>query len=377
MAGILAGAMMGGGRALQNAAAQGQRTASDYFLQQQSAEIQALRDARLAEIRRGEIQFAEDVRRQAGIQAGQAAEKAAGAQVDDLSGTVRPQTESEQATSRAGAYRSAGMIGEAQREEQGERERQRFADERVERGARQDIAREELDIRREDQKLRGGALDLEATRTFGNLEHQSRMYDLAVKQYEEAKRTGDLDRQIKQFAVDNAKRVKELNAEFSKATPERQEQIRLEMDMLRGKDSDNYMAVPVSYDEFTGKPNGYALVNKRTGKPVDTTGGAQQVQGSGWDPDTKTVYFQGEAIGTAANVNQAREMVNARKAQAGGARGRPQAAPLDPLEEGDRNPIGYDQPPKEETPGEIRARHRREATKVPQRPYDERFPPGL
>ena len=235
MAGILAGAMMGGGRALQNAAAQGQRTASDYFLQQQSAEIQALRDARLAEIRRGEIQFAADVRRQEGIEAGEAAKKAAAAPVDDLSGTVRPQTVSEQAESRAGAYESKGMVEAAQRERGREVERGERAEDRL-------LRRQELEQRgelgRRELELRGDQLNISRDSLDEQIRSNKAVEALRKGQLAEAQESGGLERALGLIKLRNLYDIEDLQVEYKKpdTTEARRNQIKEELAIMRGVD---------------------------------------------------------------------------------------------------------------------------------------------
>lgn len=263
MAGILSGAMEGGGRALQNVGEQGMRHVSASILQEQAAEIQRMREERLAEIRKGEIQFAEELRRApAKAAAEEIDQKLAKPAYDEGSDSVRPHSPAEQAEVREGAYRRQGLVGEAQQERQTEMQRQRDLDARSDR---------EADNRRADRQL------------DENARHNQAVEMLQRGQLDEAKATGQLDRAIKQIAVDNAKRVDELRKEFAGATPERKREIQEEIQLLTGKDNDNYLPVPIK-DE-TGAITGYHVLDRRRGVWLDgPKGGAQGAPGKGERP---------------------------------------------------------------------------------------------
>lgn len=83
-----------------------------------------------------------------------------------------------------------------------------------------------------------------------------------------------LDNDIKQIQVNNAKRLVELRQKYSdpKTLPEERILIEKEVRLLTGKDNtDNYIPVATSFDEMTGKPNGYQVFNKNTGTFVTPT----------------------------------------------------------------------------------------------------------
>lgn len=81
----------------------------------------------------------------------------------------------------------------------------------------------------------------------------------------------DLDNAIKQMGLDNAKRVQELKAEFGKAPPERQQQIKDELSILTGKDADKFVPVPLK--DADGAISGYQVFDTKSGKFVDAGAG--------------------------------------------------------------------------------------------------------
>lgn len=145
--GILHGAISGLGEGLLLAGGYLARSA----LQKQAEEAQRLRDERLEEFalareQRGYahakdmVSHVEEARTRRAIEAGKAAEAAAGAMVDDLSGAVRQQSASEQVASRAKALRSRGYLNEAIALEREQREQEARTEDRL-------MRREELQAR--------------------------------------------------------------------------------------------------------------------------------------------------------------------------------------------------------------------------------------
>lgn len=116
-----------------------------------------------------------------------------------------------------------------------------------------------------------------------------------------------LDNAIKQFAVDNTKRVEELRKEFASAPPERQQAITTEIQLLTGKDNDKYLPVPIGFDEATGKPNAYRIFDTKSGNWKD--GGEAPKIGAKWDNSTGDVIIDGKKIGTAKTEAEARKLV--------------------------------------------------------------------
>lgn len=90
---------------------------------------------------------------------------------------------------------------------------------------------------------------------------------LQEKQIEIAAKGAELDREIKQIQVNNAKRVDALQSEFRTTTdPARKSAIKDEIQTLTGKDNDNFIPVPIK-DE-TGAITGYEVFDKKAGKFV-------------------------------------------------------------------------------------------------------------
>ena len=81
----------------------------------------------------------------------------------------------------------------------------------------------------------------------------------------------ELDNAIKQMGLDNAKRVQELKAEFGKAPPERQQQIKDELSILTGKDADKFVPVPLK--DADGAISGYQVFDTKAGRFVDAGSG--------------------------------------------------------------------------------------------------------
>lgn len=81
----------------------------------------------------------------------------------------------------------------------------------------------------------------------------------------------ELDNAIKQMGLDNAKRVQDLKAEFGKAPPERQQQIKDELSILTGKDADKFVPVPLK--DADGAISGYQVFDTKSGKFVDAGAG--------------------------------------------------------------------------------------------------------
>lgn len=245
--GILAGAMSGAGEGLMKVGEHFSRS----ILQKEQQEAQRLRDERLAELRRGEMQYAEELRRAPAKAAAADIEKAKTGMVDDLSGTVRTRTPAEMAEAEESAFRKQGLVSEAMQVRQIEGQREERNQRMLDRSA--DNARAD---RAEDRA--GRLADL-----------QARTFDITAK-------GADLERQIKEITLKNAKRLDELREEFSKATPERQKTIQEEVRILTGKDNDNFLPVPLK-DEF-GNVTGYKIFDKRRGVWADEQGGGGGAQ---------------------------------------------------------------------------------------------------
>lgn len=241
--GLIGAAMAGGAQG----ASRGLDLAGGYLvrksLQDEAAEIQRLRDEALSQLRKGELEYADQLSKRDAKEAGAEIEKKKGEFIDDLSGTARQRTRSEMADVAESAYSSRGMVSAAQGVREGEERREERIDRRLDRARDNERADRQLSI---------------AERTF----------DVNAK-------GADLDRQIKQITLDNAKRVDELRTEFGSAAPERKKAIEKELEILTGKDKDKFLPVPLK-DE-TGAVTGYRIFDTREGRWVDdgAGGGAQ------------------------------------------------------------------------------------------------------
>ncbi len=86
--------------------------------------------------------------------------------------------------------------------------------------------------------------------------------------------SADLDRAIKQIALDNARTVRGLQDQYGKSTdPAEQKQIRERIQLLTGKDNDNYLPVPLKDD--LGNVTGYQIFDRKAGVWVTPGAGTQ------------------------------------------------------------------------------------------------------
>lgn len=255
MIGLIGGAMQGAGQA----GTQLVGKAADYLerstLQQEMAEIQRLRDIRLAEVEKENLRYKDELQRAPGKRAAAAIKQASSTPVDDLSGTVRPRTDSELADARATAYADEGMVSEAQKEREMESTRQH----RKEQGL---IDRERLGVQ---------------ARTSEDELAERRRHNQAIEKIQAAtegriKAGAELDNAVKQIALDNANRLEKLRGEFSTADAKRKEAIENEIQVLTGKDSDHYLPVPLKDD--MENITGYKIFDRKRGRWLDE-GGAQ------------------------------------------------------------------------------------------------------
>lgn len=233
--------------------------AGDYVfrskIQAESAEIQKLRDERLAELNEQATVRAEDRKR---VPYQRAAEKAKGllqAPVydEDASGNVTPRarTVGEEERVRAEAYEGEGLPEVAVQ-----------------------MRRDALVSDRTDQDRRDRILDRgeRSADRDERREHHQALFTLQRAAEGRLKKASDLDIAIKQITLNNAQRLDELRTEFQTASPERKQAITDELQLLTGKDNDNYIPVPEGFDPATGKPTSYRIFDKKRGKFVDAQG---------------------------------------------------------------------------------------------------------
>lgn len=221
--GIISGAMSGGGEA----ALTGGRQIGEYLkssaLQKEAFDFQRERD-----------QWLDELKRAPGKAAASDIQKARETPVDDPSGTMRPRNASELATAEQDAYLRQGLVGEAMQSRQLEQQRER-----------------------DNQAM----LDRNADNNRGE-----RQLDLQRQQFDVTKKGADLDHQIKQFQLANVQRVEALKKEFGAATPERQKSITEEIQLITGKDNDNFLPVPFKDD--MGNIVRYDIFDKKRGEWV-------------------------------------------------------------------------------------------------------------
>lgn len=147
--GIIGGAMQGAGVAGMALASK----AGDYLekstLQQQMAEIEALRDQRLSELRKGEMAYGEELKRKPGIEAAADVDKFKATPAYDEGGdTVRPRSPAEVRDYEKGALKKRGLIAESMQMDEHDRTRDlsrelaKMTDDRI---------REEAQLNREQQ----------------------------------------------------------------------------------------------------------------------------------------------------------------------------------------------------------------------------------
>lgn len=122
--GIIGGAMQGAGYAGMALASK----AGDYLehsqLQKEMADIQALRDQRLSEIRKSEMAYGEQLKRQPAIEAAADVDKFKSTPAyDEGADTARPKSEAEVRDYEKGALKKRGLIGEAMQMDEHDRTR--------------------------------------------------------------------------------------------------------------------------------------------------------------------------------------------------------------------------------------------------------------
>lgn len=208
--GLLGGAMSGAGEGIQRTG----DMVGKMSLQEQAAEIQALRDERLQEFSRSERVAGQE------FTGGQNA-------------LQRKSTEGIHAADRD-LRASEGAAERGVRVSEGE--------------ANRGVDRERI----------------EATRQYQNA-------SLAIQRAAEGRleKGSNIENDIKTIALGNAKRVQTLQTEFQTAAPDRKNAIKDEIQMLTGKDTDKFIPVPDGFDPITGKPNGYKIFDTKAGRFVD------------------------------------------------------------------------------------------------------------
>lgn len=242
MAGGLAGLGAGGAKAAEGYGEYLSRST----LEKERAGVQRLRDERMAELETARETAREGRAKAERLELGEAVKKARSGPVDDLSGTVREKTRAEQLLAERDVYAERGEVDKSMRAEQLIQSDEERRERRLDRSADNQRAGRQLDITEKHHK----AIEAIQRATEGRLA-----------------KGAELDRSIKEIALENAKRVKALEEEFRTATPERKKAIIEEKQLLTGKDNDNYLPVPLKDDQ--GNVTGYKVFDKKRGEWVE------------------------------------------------------------------------------------------------------------
>lgn len=241
--GIIGGAMQGGGEGGMQAA----KNLGEYLtrsqLQEEANIAMTARDARLSELRKGELEHAENLRREPGRKAAEEIDRArATPAYDPATDSVRPKTRTESSADEAGAYRRQGLISEAI-------QTQSLEEQRAARAEGHQVTRE-------------GQAD-------------SRDYHAAMVKIQQAAEGrlaagAKIDNEIKTLTLENVKRVDALRKEFSDpaTAADRKRAINEEMQILTGKDNDKFLPVPIKNDQ--GDITGYRIFDTKGGRWVDS-----------------------------------------------------------------------------------------------------------
>lgn len=310
--GILAGAIQGIGEAGLDLT----KRAADYLarseLQSEAAEIQKLRDQRLQEFARSNLDYAHDLKTKDARAAAADIEAGKGAMVDDPSGTARPRTRSEQAEFESGAYRKRGMIQEALSIEDRE-----F---RKDEAGKADLARTRDDNRADSQLAEQARHNkaIEAAQAASN----ARLAALAKVQTEAAT-----------FDLETKKDLKKLQDEYTAETdPAKRATIERTILTRLGKAKELSEPVKAYVDTVKSELAALTKVEAETGSlppaslqrraelqrqmaNLATTGtlgldkAPSPAAGAKWDSATGDVMLDGKKIGTAKSQDEARSLV--------------------------------------------------------------------
>ena len=296
---VLAGAAVGVGEAgkqfggfLANSALQAEAAEIQKMRDERLNEWMRERDTRLAGERRDDLTFADELRRAPAKRAAAKAERyvsdrmteAAGSDSLQMGAEIKaPLSQQDEARQRARAYREEGLV-EAAASEEGNALRR---DEIASRALDQDL----------DRRLREKEVD-------ANAKYRDAMLKIQGASEGRMKAGAELDNAIKQIMLDNATRVEALRKEFGTAASDRKTQITEEIQILTGKDNDNYLPVPLK-DEL-GAVTGYKIFDKKRGKFADD--GVPKT-GPQWDTESGDVYLNGRLLGNAKNRTDAAALV--------------------------------------------------------------------
>lgn len=177
------------------------------------------------------------------------------------------------------------------------------------------------------------------------------------KQVDILAKGAELDREIKQIQVKNLQRVDTLQNEFRTTTdPARKSAIKDEIQVLTGKDNDNFIPVPIK-DE-TGAITGYQIFDKKSGKFADgKSTDPARATGAKWDSGTGEVLLDGRVLGKASNETEARKLLSDARSAASKTPKTPAPKPLASTEPRGLGAVldaqrPYQRPAREEESGE-------------------------
>lgn len=128
-------------------------------------------------------------------------------------------------------------------------------------------SRENLEGREHAAGLQSTALEASAREHRENRAVQREGQAIQGRQVSVLEQGANLDQQIKQIALDNAKQVEKLRTEFATASLDRKRAIEEHIQILTGKDNDIFLPVPIKDD--IGNIVGYEIFDKKRGAWVD------------------------------------------------------------------------------------------------------------
>lgn len=315
--GLLSAAMAGGVQGLGEGAAKVGQTWNEAAFKDDENAAQALRAQNLAQFEsqlRESAAIAADQRTRAPYQrAASAAQGLIGSAIqrqnapvpDELGGGPTPPTDlplspGKETGLKAQAYEAEGLPSVAS-----ELRREGLEGQRVDlEGRRVDLTKQENESsdRYRTASLAEQTASREATDRY-------RAAELKLRAASEGRlaHSAGIEDAVKEISLGNAKRVEALRTEYPTATPDRQNAIREEVQLITGKDNDNYLPVPLKDD--MGNVTGYQIFDKKGGKfvqsPASTTPTPTDIAGlkaRSSDPKATAFFDSRYGAGAAAKV---------------------------------------------------------------------------
>ena len=129
--------------------------------------------------------------------------------------------------------------------------------------------------RTHQSQLQDTALEAAAQRHRESLQVQREGQSIQRRQLDIAERGANLDHQIKELQLNNAKRVESLREQHARtADPVERARISENISILTGKDNDNYIPVPLK--DAIGAITGYEIFDKKRGAFVTGSGAGRK-----------------------------------------------------------------------------------------------------